>query len=230
MWPWGALPLRPPPHEPAGTCRVAWDALPLLPQAISASYFLRTAEAASVPFPGHRQGSHARLQAVDPVPFPELGKAVTHELQAVDPAPFPEPGKADTRGLQAVDPVPAPELGKADTRSGTGTGSTAWSRAMSGSRQGAESARRMQPAGRPRSPMRRNGERDSCRTRRRIRWALRAPCKFSGSAENLLRCRVLQATDPGPSPERVSAFPSSGEGPGSVACPARLPRLVIAPD
>ena len=26
-----------------------------------------------------------------------------------------------------------------------------------------------------------------CRTRRCIRWALRAPCKFSGSAENLLR-------------------------------------------
>jgi len=39
MWPWGALPLRPPPHEAVGTCRVAWDALPLLPQAISASYF-----------------------------------------------------------------------------------------------------------------------------------------------------------------------------------------------
>ena len=38
MWPWGALPLLPPPHESAGTCRVAWDALPLLPQAISASY------------------------------------------------------------------------------------------------------------------------------------------------------------------------------------------------
>ena len=38
MWLWGALPLRPPSHEPAGTCRVAWDALPLLPQAILASY------------------------------------------------------------------------------------------------------------------------------------------------------------------------------------------------
>ena len=38
MWPWGALPLLPPPHEPAGTCRVAWDALPLLPQAIQARY------------------------------------------------------------------------------------------------------------------------------------------------------------------------------------------------
>ena len=38
MWPWGALPLLPPPHESAGTCRVAWDALPLLPQAILASY------------------------------------------------------------------------------------------------------------------------------------------------------------------------------------------------
>ena len=38
MWPWGALPLRPPPHEAVGTCRVAWGALPLLPQAISASY------------------------------------------------------------------------------------------------------------------------------------------------------------------------------------------------
>ena len=74
------------------------------------------------------------------------------------------------------------------------------------------------------TPMRRCGGRDSCRTRRWIRWALRAPCKFSGSAENLLRCRLLQATDPGPSPERVSAFPSSGEGPGSVACPsASLP-------
>ena len=72
------------------------------------------------------------------------------------------------------------------------------------------------------TPVRQSGGRDSSRTRRRIRWALRAPCKFYGSAENLLRCRVLQATDPGPSPERVSAFPSSGEGPGPVACPQRV--------
>ena len=71
-------------------------------------------------------------------------------------------------------------------------------------------------------PMRRNRRRYSCRTRRCIWWALRAPCKFSGSAENLLRCPLLQATDPGPSPERVSAFPSSGEGPGSVACHRRV--------
>ena len=49
--------------------------------------------------------------------------------------------------------------------------------------------------------VRRNGRLDSCRTRRGIRRALRAPCKFSGSAENLLRCPLLQATDPGPSPE-----------------------------
>jgi hypothetical protein len=31
----------------------------------------------------------------------------------------------------------------------------------------------------------------------------------------------VQVIDPGPFPERVSAFPSSGKGPGSMACSER---------
>ena len=60
MWPWGALPLRPPPHESVGTCRVAWDALPLLPQAISASYFFDEKGAAGAFFIGSVAGVSTR--------------------------------------------------------------------------------------------------------------------------------------------------------------------------
>jgi hypothetical protein len=50
----------------------------------------------------------------------------------------------------------------------------------------------------------------------------RAPCEsLGGRCRSPHRCPIApllaRATDPGPSPERVSAFPSSGEGPGSVA-------------
>jgi hypothetical protein len=89
MWLWGALPLRPPSHEPAGTCRVAWDALPLLPQAISASYFFR--------------GRH--VMAADPAPFPDIGKAASRWGQATDSGPSPELGKADTRSGEGPESV-----------------------------------------------------------------------------------------------------------------------------
>ena len=42
-------------------------------------------------------------------------------------------------------------------------------------------------------------------------------CIFSECNERLRRC-CSAAVDSGPSPGRVSAFPSSGEGPGSTAC------------
>ena len=54
---------------------------------------------------------------------------------------------------------------------------------------------------------------------------LHAPCGLSGFGESPLRRRVSQTAVPGPCPERVSAFPSSGQGPGTAVCnqKARLP-------
>jgi len=52
---------------------------------------------------------------------------------------------------------------------------------------------------------------------------LLAPCDLFRLAEKALRRRVLQATDPRPSAERVPAFPSSAEGLGSVACNQHVP-------
>jgi hypothetical protein len=57
---------------------VAWDALPLLPQVISASYFLDAQGAVGAFFVQASDGRHALgVQASDPVPFPELEKADT---------------------------------------------------------------------------------------------------------------------------------------------------------
>ncbi len=157
MWPWGALPLRPPPHEAVGTCRVAWDALPLLPQVISASYLgeegregqegeegasrktglllgqvtdLQRSRAPSAPF----------LLAQSPAIAVDWGwRAIRHLSLSVEsqtragcrrPVQCLSPSlERQTRARrQATDPGPSPELGKADTRSGEGPGSVAASR------------------------------------------------------------------------------------------------------
>jgi hypothetical protein len=207
MWPWGALPLLPPSHEAAGTCRVAWDALPLLPQAILASYFLDAQGAVGAFFVQASDGRHALA-----------GKQLIRGLP-------PSLERQTLAGCRRSIRYLSPSLERQTRARGKVPDRPLARRRLSGFSSGPENphgacslpaAATITDGG---TPARGNGRRDSCRTRRWIRWALRAPCKFSGSAENLLRCCVLEATDPGPSPERVSAFPSSGEGPGSVVNP-----------
>ncbi len=153
--------------------------------------------------------------------------AAMRRLRALDPMPCPELGKADTRQLQALDPVPCPELGKADTRSGQGTGSNACETAperSSGGKRGRQvrdadcarrGARRMQPArGRSELPV------VECRAR--SQWSKCRGSRLRSGARNAA-CAVPRAADSGPFPERVSAFPSSGKGPGSVACNQHVP-------
>ena len=126
-----------------------------------------------------------------------------------------------TRRWQATDPGPSPELGKADTRSGEGPGSiacaTAPEQVLAEPREshGACSLHRTRVDGSmPVAIAVPHSTPDPV-----ARCVHRADFRLGGKR---CRCRHLQATDPGPSPERVSAFPSSGEGPGSTACNQRV--------
>jgi len=131
--------------------------------------------------------------------------------------------------------VPFPELGKADTRSGKGTGSTACEAAPERLFRAAEkAARRTQ---RHNVPSQCNSTTPSCwppaaRTPPdagrlfilpaacAVRFVGREPVAAIASSHVRPTKRSgasLQAFDPGPTPGRVSAFPSSGVGPGSIA-------------
>jgi len=134
MWLWGALPLRPPSLEPAGTCRVAWDALPLLPQAILAIYFFDDKGA--------------------------LGAFLASALRSCRLAEDAVRARSAQSGRQAMALVPGPirASGKADTLARIGPGTSACTAAPErfvgrydrthdeAASQARRFARRMQPA------------------------------------------------------------------------------------
>ena len=200
MWPWGALPLRPPPQEPVGTCRVAWDALPLLPLAIPASY-LFDGEGPQAPF---LIAPHCA--AVVSVRRGRRSGWIGSERSTWEDARSGTyPGERKGRHAR-------PDKSRNERLNG---------RALSGF-----SPRPENPHGACSLP-----EIDrNCRSSSAVLVASDQSAAAPDCIPKLatLRAAVSRAADPGPFPERVSAFPSSGEGPGSVACNQRLSAFATA--
>ena len=144
-----------------------------------------------------RPSKRSGLRAADPVLFPASGKADTHRRH-----------KRSLRGLspslerqtRARGKTPEPPLARLRLRLFRYGGKERTARATSISH----------PHPNPLPP----GRERSATGRVRIHASDPASPVAIGKADT----RQLQAADPGPCPERVSAFPSSGQGTGSADC------------